>query len=498
MNKKNLIAVLICLSLMACRHNHDHDHGHDDVKLNIIAYSDEFEIFAEADPFVSGKTSNILVHFTHLEDFKPLTEGKVTLSLVIGNRGIRQSIETPERPGIYRFTLQPEIIGTGRLIFEVETVERVHILEVGDIVVYDDEHEAIHAAEVLQKEHPAAVTFSKEQSWVLSFATSLVKRQPMGAVIKTVGELIPEHSDEIILTAQANGVVNFTNNRLLEGVELAVGEVLLNISGAGLAEGNAIQRFHEARNNYERARADYERISKLAEDKIVSERELLQARNEAENTRIVYENLSRNFSERGQIIRSPVKGFLKQLFVTNGQYVESGQAIASVFRNENLMIRTEVQQRYAGLLSQVYTAYIISAEGNSYTLDHLGGEILPFARSVNPRNHLLPVYLKINNSENQWVPGTLVDVYLKTRAHDPVVVVPVSALIEEQGNFFVFVQIHPESFEKREVQIGISDGIFTEIKNGLAENERIISKGAIMVKISAASGDIDPHSGHVH
>jgi membrane fusion protein, heavy metal efflux system len=162
------------------------------------------------------------------------------------------------------------------------------------------------------------------------------------------------------------------------------------------------------------------------------------------------------------------------------------------------MIRSEVQQRYAGLLSQLYTAHIISAEGNSYTLDHLGGEILPFARSVNARNHLLSVYLKINNTENQWIPGTLVDVYLKTRALEPVVVVPVDALIEEQGNFFVFVQIHPESFEKREVRIGISDGIYTEIKSGLSENERIISKGAIMVKISAASGDIDPHSGHVH
>jgi membrane fusion protein, heavy metal efflux system len=500
MNKKNLVAVLICFSILACRHNHDHghDHGHDDVKLNIIAYSDVFEIFAEADPFVAGKTSNILAHFTHLDDFKPLAEGKVTLSLVIGNRGIRQSIDAPEKPGIYRLALQPEITGTGRLIFEIETIDRVHTIQVEDSTVYDDEHDAIHGADALQKEHPAAVTFSKEQSWVISFATSWVQKQPMGTVIKTVGEIIPEHNDEILLTAQANGIINLTNNRLLEGVELSAGEILLNISGAGLADGNAIQRFHEARNNYERARADYERISKLAEDKIVSERELLQARNEAENSRIVFENTSRNFSESGQILRSPVMGYLKQLFVKNGQFVESGQAVATVFQNRNMMIRSEVQQRYAGLLSQLYTAHIISAEGNSYTLDHLGGEILPFARSVNARNHLLSVYLKINNTENQWIPGTLVDVYLKTRALEPVVVVPVDALIEEQGYFFVFVQIHPESFEKREVRIGISDGIYTEIKSGLSENERIISKGAIMVKISAASGDIDPHSGHVH
>jgi membrane fusion protein, heavy metal efflux system len=83
MNKKNLIAVLICFSILACRDNHDHghDHDHDDVKLNIIAYSDEFEIFAEVDPLVAGKTSYVLAHFTHLDDFKPLPRGKLHLVL---------------------------------------------------------------------------------------------------------------------------------------------------------------------------------------------------------------------------------------------------------------------------------------------------------------------------------------------------------------------------------------------------------------------------------
>ena len=78
------------------------------------------------------------------------------------------------------------------------------------------------------------------------------------------------------------------------------------------------------------------------------------------------------------------------------------------------------------------------------------------------------------------------------------VVVPNMSLIEEQGSYFVFVQLHPESFEKREVFAGITDGLHTEVLRGLKENERIVSRGTMLVKMAAASTELDPHSGHVH
>ena len=62
----------------------------------------------------------------------------------------------------------------------------------------------------------------------------------------------------------------------------------------------------------------------------------------------------------------------------------------------------------------------------------------------------------------------------------------------------MFVQLSPELFEKREVKLGVSDGINSEIIAGLNGDERIISKGAIIVKLAAVSNTLDPHAGHVH
>jgi hypothetical protein len=53
-------------------------------------------------------------------------------------------------------------------------------------------------------------------------------------------------------------------------------------------------------------------------------------------------------------------------------------------------------------------------------------------------------------------------------------------------------------FEKREVKIGTTDGMRTEIKSGISSLDRIVCKGAILVKLAQSSGTLDAHSGHVH
>lgn len=117
------LVLLTAISLISCVQTPTgtpDDHHHDE-SLRLTAYNNEFEIFAEAVPFVAGQQSEILAHFTHLENFKPLKEGKVTVSLIAGTDGIRQSIEKPLRDGIFKFLLTPPVIGTGKLIFDIYT-----------------------------------------------------------------------------------------------------------------------------------------------------------------------------------------------------------------------------------------------------------------------------------------------------------------------------------------------------------------------------------------
>ena len=66
------------------------------------------------------------------------------------------------------------------------------------------------------------------------------------------------------------------------------------------------------------------------------------------------------------------------------------------------------------------------------------------------------------------------------------------------GSYFVYRPINPEYFEKVQVRAGASDGRRTEILAGLEEGQRVVSRGAVIVKLAQAAGGLDAHSGHAH
>lgn len=193
-----------------------------------------------------------------------------------------------------------------------------------------------------------------------------------------------------------------------------------------------------------------------------------------------------------------MSGFVKQVLVKNGAYVEAGQPIVIVAQNKTLLLNAEVQQKYASMLGAIASANIRTVQDNqTYSLEQLNGKVLSFGKATNSDNFLIPVALQIDNTGN-FTAGGFVEVYLKTVTNTLALTVPTSALLEDQGTFFVYVQVTPELFEKREVRIGATDGLRTEIKTGLNSGERIVTKGAILIKLAQATGTLDAHSGHVH
>lgn len=491
---------MISLLIAACNSNNRVDHGaeHEDLKVQYTVYSDSLEMFVKADPLLAGTVSNVLSHFTTLSDFKPLASGTVTMRLTVNGQSVEETAETPLRRGIYSFDVTPAGAGKGTIEFLIRSEGGESRIIVPDVTVYPDA--AVAEEDVERNAAPATNTtaFTKEQSWKIDFSTGYAVREPFGQVIKTTALVQPAQGNEAVVTARSGGVVSFTGKNILEGTAVSPGQALLTVRGSGFAEDNSAVRFAEAQNNYEQAKADYDRAVLLAADRIVSEKQLLEAKTRYENAGSVYENLKQNFSRSGQTVTSPMAGYVRQLLVENGQYVESGQPLMVISQNSTLMLRAEVQQRYARFLNSISTATVRSSDDDkTYTLEELGGKILSVGKAATADSYLIPVSLQVRNS-GKFVPGSFAEVWLRTVTAAESLTVPNSALIEEQGAFFVFVQVTPEKFEKRVIQTGATDGIRTEVTGGLRDDERIVTQGAILVKLAQATGALDAHSGHVH
>ena len=501
-NIMNQILYILSLSILLVSCNQtteqtDDAHAHE-AKLQLTAYSNNMELFAESDPFAVGQNSGILAHFTWLENFKPLESGDVTVSLIVERKGVKQTLSQPVRPGIYKFEIQPRVSGAAKIIFDINSEKGKSQIIVSNIMVYNNIHDAEHAAEDIVVSETNATVFTKEQSWKIDFATELPKIEPFGQVIKTTARVQSAQGDEVLISAKTNGIVIYKADNILEGKSVSGGQVLFSIYGSGLANNNSAVRFLEAQNNFAKAESDYKRIKELAQDQIVSQKELLEAKNRFDNAKAIYDNLNKNFSSSGQKVTSTMKGFVKQVLVKNGQYVEAGQPMAIISQNKTLLLRAEVQSKFASVLDKIRSANIHTIYNNqTYSLEELNGKVVSYGRNTNDDNYLIPLNIQIDNN-GQFVPGGFVELFLKTLTNTKALIVPNSALLEEQGNFFVFVQVHPELFEKREVNTGASDGLKTEIRKGLSPEERIITKGAILVKLAQATGTLDAHSGHVH
>ncbi|QGY45794.1 efflux RND transporter periplasmic adaptor subunit [Maribellus comscasis] len=501
MNFNIFLFAALAIFLAGCNTNPNHEteeSHHDEVKIQLTAYSNEFELFSEADPFVVGQSSEILSHFSHLPSFKALESGSMTIRLFVNGKETSQTLEKPTRKGIYKFVLKPETAGKGQLVFDIEAEKGNFQLTVPEVEVFADDHDAIHAADDIVVSETNATVFTKEQSWKIDFATAQPKTEPFGQVIRTTARVESALGDEALISAKTNGVVKLSANNILEGKPVSNGQVLFSILGSGLATNNSATRFSEAQNNYEKARADYERLAELAKDKIVSEKELLNAKNQYENAKVIYDNLKQNFNPTGQNVASTMNGYVKQIFVQNGQYVEAGQPIVLISQNKSLLLRTEVQRKFAPIIGSVNSANIHTLHDNqTYTLEELNGKIVSVGRNTNSDNYLIPMSLQIDN-KGTFVPGGFVELFLKTLTNAQALTIPNSALLEEQGNYFVFVQITPELFEKREVKTGPTDGLKTEILQGLSKDERIVTTGAVLVKLAQATGTLDAESGHNH
>ena len=181
--------------------------------------------------------------------------------------------------------------------------------------------------------------------------------------------------------------------------------------------------------------------------------------------------------------------------ITDGQFVDTGAPLAVISKNKKLVIRADLSQTVFSGINGIGSANFRTLNGQVYSLGELNGRLVSIGKSAE-NTLFVPVHFEVNNRAG-LVPGTFVEVYLKTNAQTSALVIPASAVMEEQGTYFCYVQTAGESFEKRELQIGAQDGQLVQVLSGLEEGERVVTKGAYNIKLSTASGTLPAH-GHEH
>ncbi len=342
-------------------------------------------------------------------------------------------------------------------------------------------------------EHGDEIFFSKEQSEAVGLVVQSIKPELFHEVIRTSGQIQAAQGDEATVVATTNGIVSFPGQSVIEGSAVTRGGTIVTVSAKNLYEGDPVAK---AKIAYETALKELKRSEGLIKDKIISAKEFEQTRMRYENARTVYEAQAANVTVAGVKVTSPISGYVKSRLVGEGEYVSVGQPVAVIAQNKRLQLRADVSENYFNALRKITNAnFVVSYNNEVYKLSDLNGRLLSFGKASDKTSFYIPVIFEFDN-RGDIIPGSYVEVFLLATPENDVLSIPTSALTEEQGVYFVYIQVGEEEFLKREIVVGASNGEKVRVLSGLKPGDKIVVKGAYQVKLAANSSVVP--EGHSH
>jgi len=240
---------------------------------------------------------------------------------------------------------------------------------------------------------------------------------------------------------------------------------------------------------------DLEQIHFLAErDKIAAEQELEKTQTTETVNRMLLEILGYKHIHNDEIdpqvqgerishyeLRAPFDGTVISKDVVLMDHVEPGTQMFSIADFSSVWVTGDVYEKYLPLLGSL-RGDTVRFRSNVYQDRHFKAKIFYTGNIISEKTRTADLRAIVENPDRVLKPGMFVEIELPGTVAANVVQVPRTAVVEGQGDTFVFVQKGNGLFERRDVKTGRSAGDSVEILSGLKEGELVVIAGAFAIK----------------
>lgn len=316
------------------------------------------------------------------------------------------------------------------------------------------------------------------------FVTNVVK--------KTVatGSVVPRKEIEIV--PQVSGIIDelfieagdfVKKDQVIARIKIIPDMVNLN---------NAENRLNRAKLSFEDAKVDYDRQQKLYDQKVISFEVYKSAkvaydgaREELTASENNLELIKNGVTKKAQtatntLVKSTVNGMVLDVPIKEGNSViqsnqfNNGTTIATVADMQDMIFKGKVDETEVG---KVREGMNIELEIGAIEKEKFNAILEYIAPKGKEENGAIQFEVKANVvlKENQFIrAGYSANANIVLEKKDNVLVIPEGMLKFDKDSSYVEVETAtPQSFEKRMVKTGISDGINIEIVSGLTKDDKV-------------------------
>lgn len=300
--------------------------------------------------------------------------------------------------------------------------------------------------------------------------------------------------NQVDIRAQVNGAI--TGIYFKEGQEVTKGQKLYSIDeqlyNANYQQAQA--NLNVAKANLAKSQQDADRYNDLAKNDAIAKQVLDHAIAELQSSKMQLKAAEATVNSvqtnvRYATINAPLTGTIGISQVKLGTAVTAGTMILNTVSTDNpiavdfavnekdIYRFTQLQQKGFNVKDSLFTIQL--PDGTIYPEV---GKISFMDRAVDPQTATLKIRLEFDNSKHLLKPGMSCNVRIKNNGNVNQLLVPMKALVEQMGEYFVYVLGDSSKVFQKRINTGaiINDKIV--VKDGLKEKDQVVIDGVQKMK----------------
>jgi membrane fusion protein, copper/silver efflux system len=180
---------------------------------------------------------------------------------------------------------------------------------------------------------------------------------------------------------------------------------------------------------------------------------------------------------QGTTFYAPASGYIAQINVSEGQYVQEGMTLFEVQDNSTLWVEAEI---YPGETSLIKLGDKVQVRVSGFEPTTEEATVSFFSPELQTNTQINMMRAELKNAAGKYKPGMQVQVVF-TSSQRMAMAVPLDAIIRDGKGAHLFVKTGNNTFEPRPVKTGSENIDVAEVTEGLKEGEEIVTSGAYLL-----------------
>lgn len=334
--------------------------------------------------------------------------------------------------------------------------------------------------------------FNKNQEPDTFYETKQAKVADIVKQTVATGSVVPRK--EILIKPVVSGIIHeiyvIAGDRVKKGDVIAKVKIIPNM----VSLNNAQNRLERAKIALENAKIDYDRNKKLLDQEVISASAFqplqlnfnnakIELSAAEDNLQIIKEGVSKSASTASNtLIKSTVTGMVLDVPVKEGnQVIESntfnqGTTIATVADMNDLIFQGDLDESEVGKVKEGMEITLTIGALQDKKINAKLEYISPKGTEKDGAIQFL-IKAAIKTTDSTFIrAGYSANAAIVLDKREKVVSINESLVEFKENKSYVYIETSPQNFEKREIKLGLSDGIKAEVVSGLSTEDKVRGK----------------------